>query len=212
MKIPAILIREIYKERGSRGRPISLRQMRAVETYVVANGGKTKGEAIREVGYSEAMAKTPSKVFDSQAVRELMTDMGIDEKPVLKVVNRNLNSRRLEHMTFPPYNEDKGEVEGEEITEEKRGEQLTDGAITEMLASVNCTVRKIVHGDNARHVYFWSDNSKAQLTAADMIFNLLGSYAPKKVEGKHAHLVGTFSMSDLRKKMKEKGIKIINNN
>lgn len=192
-----------------RQRTPSLRAVRAVEIYLGEKGGKTKGQAVLEAGFSETVIKTPSKVFDGKAVRELMTDMGLDEKPVLKVVNRNLNSRKLEHMTFPPYNEDKGESEdGEEITEEKRGEQLTDNAIVEMLASVNCTVRKIIHGDNARHVYFWSDNSKAQLGAADMIFNLLGSYAPKKVEGKHDHRVGVFSMRELREKMKEKGVKV----
>lgn len=47
-----------------------------------------------------------------------------------------------------------------------------------------------------------------QLQALDMSFNLLGSYAPKKVESKNEHLVGLFSMADLRRKVKEKGIKI----
>ena len=201
-----------------RQRTPSMRAVRAVELYLGAKGSKSKAEAIREAKYSEAMARKPNHVFDTKAVRELMTKMGLDETPAINAVKRNLNSRRLEHMTFPPFRE-KSETNksdgGEDIddeqdytTGEKRGEQLSDKEITELLASVNCVVRKIVHGDMARHVYFWSDKDKAQLEAADMIFNLLGSYAPKKVEGKHDHRVGIFSMKELREKMKEKGVKV----
>ena len=54
-----------------------------------------------------------------------------------------------------------------------------------------------------------SEKEHIQMQALDMAFNILGSYAPKKVEGKHEHKVGVFSMSDLRKKMKENNFEII---
>jgi len=52
-------------------------------------------------------------------------------------------------------------------------------------------------------------SERVQLTAADMVFKLTGSYAPTRVEGKHDHRVGVFSMKDLREKMKRKGIKVV---
>lgn len=48
-----------------------------------------------------------------------------------------------------------------------------------------------------------------QLQAADMILKIVGGYAPKRVEGKHDHKVGIFSMKDLREKMRQNGRRII---
>jgi len=213
MKIPATLIREIYKERGNRGRPPSLRQIRAVEGYILANGDKTKAQVIREAGYPESRQNDTSKIF-SRPILAVLDRLGITEGLASEVVKKNLKSKKIEHFTFPPYNKEaiKPDNGQEYRTAEKKGEQLTDQEIIVMMNEVNCTVKKIVHGDLVRHVYFWSPDSKTQLEAADMIFNLIGSYAPKKVEGKHDHRVGIFSMGELRKKMKEKGLKIINNN
>ena len=108
-------------------------------------------------------------------------------------------------MTFPPLRRQGESEDGEEITEKTW--RATDRQRYRGNACKRELHEKIIHGDNAA-VYFWSDNSKAQLGAADMIFNLLGSYAPKKVEGKHDHRVGVFSMRELREKMKEKGVKV----
>ena len=212
----AVTIKDLIRHREREATP---RQVRAVGAYIVANGRKSKAEVLREVGYSEAVATHPDRVFGNPAVRELLLGQGVDEKPAIQAVKRSLNARRVEHIAFPPFrvkadgtdeNEsDEGDDGQGYTTGEKRGEQLSDKEIIELLASVNCVVRRIVHGDMARHVYFWSDKDKAQLEAADMVFNLLGSYAPKKVEGKHEHKVGVFSMSDLRKKMKENGFEII---
>lgn len=51
-------------------------------------------------------------------------------------------------------------------------------------------------------------SGSVQLAAADMIFNLAGSYAPRKsvVLGKHEHRVGL--LSGLRQRMKDAGIKV----
>ena len=53
-----------------------------------------------------------------------------------------------------------------------------------------------------------SEKEHIQMQALDMAFNLLGSYAPKKVEGKHDHRVGIFSMGELRRRMKERGVEV----
>lgn len=199
----------------------------AAAKHLVENGGN-KADALRAAGYSEAVVHTPSKVFDSPAVRAILEENGISEVAVAKVLQRKLKSRRLDHMVFPLYNEDidgsGGDEDGDaqeldDLPEPQddleqalealamrghdgdfiveRGKAMSDKQIVEMLEEQGCRVRRIQHGRTARHVYFWVDNDKSQLEALDMVFNLLGSYAPKKSEVKAQ--VGIFSLKNLRR-------------
>ncbi len=104
-----------------------------------------------------------------------------------------LNASRLDHMVFPPFNQKKADEddgddeEFEDLADlenkgEKFGEQLTDQQIRELLLSVNCNVRKIVHGENQRHVYFWIADNMAQDKALDKAYKIRGLYAPEKRE------------------------------
>lgn len=198
---------------------------RAIQTWLAKGGNKS--DAMREVGYAETMARNPQKIFNTEYAMEILEKAGVDLEGALKQLNRKVTSRRLEHLTFPPFNEQKHDksINGDnsddllddlndtdsgvfENTGKKHGEQLTDDDIREMLLEVNCIVRKIVHGDNARHVYFWSDNDKAQLEAIDKIINLHGLYAPKKTEQKTT-TIHKFSMAGLRKKAVDSGNDII---
>ena len=206
-------------------------QDRALQTWL-ENGG-TKADAMREVGYSESMALNPQKVFNTPYAMEKLAEAGVDLNGALKQLNRKVKSRRLDHMTFPPFNKEKHDksingIDSEELISdlndediakidefgssinigEKKGEQLTDDDIREMLADVNCVVRRIVHGEMARHVYFWTDNDKAQLDAIDKIINLYGLYAPKKTEQK-TETIHKFSMAGLRKRALESGRDVI---
>ncbi len=52
-------------------------------------------------------------------------------------------------------------------------------------------------------------SERVQLTAADTVFKLAGSYAPTRVEGKHDHRVGIFSYTELRAAQKREGIRIV---
>lgn len=204
-------VKRIFRQRE---RKPTLRQVRAVQVYTDGNGRKSKAEVLREIGYSESVANHPDKVFDSRPVIRLMEEMGVTDKLGMEILKRNSQARVPVHFTFPPFNAKKAEAESEDEEDdgtnmgEKFGEQLTDDDIREYLKGAGCTVTKIIHGDQARHVYCYTLNNKAQLQTADMIFNLTGAYAPKKVEGKHDHRVGVFSMRDLREKMRENGIEV----
>lgn len=66
-------------------------------------------------------------------------------------------------------------------------ETLTDTDIKEMLASVNCTVKRIVHQEMSRQVYYWSPDNRARKDAIEMAHKLKGSYAPVKVKGEFEH-------------------------
>jgi len=102
-----------------------------------------------------------------------------------------LNSTNVEHMVYPPFRSEKERKEIEN-TGQNIGEQLTDIEIIQFYKDINCEVRRIVHGDMARHVYFWSADNKARKDAIDMAYKLKGQYAPEKL-----NLTGSISISDL---------------
>lgn len=146
----------------------------------LAENGGNKGEAILDAGYSKVTSETPTKVIESKGFQQLVNERLSDDK-LTNTHEALLQSTRLEHMTFPPFNEEKKDNEG-------KGEQLTDKDIKEMLASVNCTVRKIVHGDLVRHVYFWSPDNRARKDGLDMAYKLKGDYAPEKRVNLNAYI------------------------
>ncbi len=185
-------------------RQLTLKQTRAVQLWVA--NGRSKAEALREANYSEAVVRHPDRVFGSETVRQILRDKGLDEYPAVDQLKRRVHSKRLDHMAFPPFRIRTQEDEDKGIN---HGEQLTDEDIRELLGEVGCVVRRIVHGEMAREVYFWTDNDMAQLKALDMVFKLGGSYAPKQTERKHDHNMAVFSLASLRKKMKENGLTII---
>lgn len=160
-----------------RKRKPSIRQRLAI-AKVVENGGNVS-KAMRDAGYSEATAKNPDKLTESKAFLELTAEYLPDEK-ILQRHAQQLNAHRLEHMVFPlgPDSTPDEDVEEEEdeLPMPPSGEtiDLSDEDIIKMLSELNCTVRKIVHGQQARHVYFWSADNKAQGNAIELAYKLKG--------------------------------------
>lgn len=62
-------------------RPLSCRQTRAIDLWL-KNGRKSKARAIREAGYSEAIAHQPHKVFGSHAVRDELKRLGVIKEEI----------------------------------------------------------------------------------------------------------------------------------
>ncbi len=168
------------------------KQKRAAKA-VAENGGNIS-KAMRDVGYSPQTAKTPQKLTGSDGWKELMGKHLSDEKLAEKH-DALLNSTRLDHMTFPLGPADESDYQPDELDQiaadaetsefpASLGQErttLTDADITQMLADVNCVVRRIVHGRSARHVYFWSADNRARKEALDMAYKLKGRYAATKV-------------------------------
>lgn len=141
--------------------------------------------------YSESMSKKPDKLTKSKGWNILLeTHLGDDL--LAETHHGLLKSTTLDHMTFPPFNavkakkevvtpvtlpSDTGDIEN---VGEKFGEQLNDQEIRDLLASVNCQVRKIVHGELARHVYYWCADNRARKDGLDLAYKLKGKYAPEK--------------------------------
>ena len=62
-------------------RPLTYRQMRAIECWI-RNWRKSKAQAIREAGYSEAVAHQPHKIFNSPAVQRELELRGYGKRGV----------------------------------------------------------------------------------------------------------------------------------
>ncbi len=145
---------------------------------------------MREVGYSPVTAHTPSNLTDSKAFQAWLNESGMTDELLQEVHLGLLKSTRIEHLVFPlgPKTEKEEKVLDrlpanlETILDaelELQRTTLTDEAIIKMLAEVNCTVRTIVHGNTARHVYYWAADTKAREKALDMAYELKDRY-PKR--------------------------------
>jgi len=137
----------------------TIKQKKACER-VVENGGNVS-KSMKEAGYSKNTAKNPKKLTDSDGWQELMdkylpdNDLAIRHKELL-------NATRLEHMVFP--------------------KSVKDKEIKSLLESVNCNVRKIQHGDQANHAWFWAKDNIALKSALDLAYKLKGKYSAEKIK------------------------------
>lgn len=153
--------------------------------------------------YSPTNTSISAKITALPEFQELLNTHLQDEKVAIRH-SQLLDSTKMDHMVFPlgPEGEDEINLSGgvtsridteddEEVGEEDIDEEglperlkaerttLTDKEIVAMLAEVNCTVRRIVHGQTARHVYFWTADNKARKDAIDMAYKIRSRY-PKE--------------------------------
>lgn len=82
------------------------------------------------------------------------------------------------------FEEEEGE-DGEDAVKpvdiNQDGASMTDKDIVELLASVGCTVKRIIPMYGLRHVYFWSPDNMARDKALDKAYKIKGSYAAEKL-------------------------------
>lgn len=176
-----------------------------VAGLLTENPGMSVGEAMRETGYALTTSLKPSNLTKSKAWSELL-DEYLPQNEILDTHKALLRASNLDHMTFPLGPKTQLEIESWHAERETaalklkkpyiRGETISDEDITAILAEKNCTVRKIVHGEQARHVYFWSADNRARKDALDMAYKLRGTYAAEKHLHVQFSLVGLGSERD----------------
>jgi len=165
---------------------------------LVGTGGKM-APAMREAGYSDVMVNNPQRLTKTKTWNDLLEEHLPDSLLTESHVSL-LKSTRLDHMVFPlehtekkvvkkrPKPADEDMDDDEEMMDApqmlSKEDILTDKDIKEMLLSVNCTVKRIVHGETCRHVYFWSSDNKAKKEALEMAYKLKSRFT-EKTETKH---------------------------
>lgn len=140
-------------------RQATLRQKRAAEMVAT---GRSKAQILRDVGYSEAVARHPQRVFCSPVVIVLLQERTRDPgREVLEQAAARqkelFNARRLESMTFP--------------------KQLSDEEIQDFLTGNGYIVQKIVHTQRSCRAYYLAPDIAAQTSALNMYYKMCGAYA-----------------------------------
>lgn len=155
------------------------------------------GQVLASVGYGIGVQNQPGRITGTEGFKALL-EQYLPEDMLAKKHVQLLNATRMDHMVFPlgPKDEDDINFSGARVTKEDEGEDegdrdsereefkerttLTDQEIIEMLAEVNCKVRRIVHGNTARHVYFWSADNIARDKALDKAYKLRKRYGEEQ--------------------------------
>lgn len=164
-------------------------KQKKVAKILLENKGKPVSIAMLEAGYPPATAKNPQQLTNSQGWQELMAEYLPDDE-IAEKHKGLLRATRLDHQVFAlgPKNEEdkKAYIEADKLKAAKDGkeyrevEYVTDEDIREMLEEINCKVRRIVHRETARDVYFWVADNKPRKDAIDMAYKLKGQYAPDR--------------------------------
>ncbi len=155
------------------------------------NTGKVSvSKAIRDAGLPAVTQKNPQQITRSKGWEELMKEH-IPESLAIETHKSLMKATHLDQMTFPALKKPKKpkvnlnkdeEDDYEEIIEDDT-EQITDEEIKIMLAEVNCTVKKIIHGQDFRYVYFWSADNRARKDGLDIYMKIKGKYKLPPGEG-----------------------------
>lgn len=61
---------------------------------IMAANGSSTASAMRQAGYSEAVARAPSKITRSEAFIQLMDDVGITDRRLAEVLNGGLTATK----------------------------------------------------------------------------------------------------------------------
>ena len=177
----------------------TIKQAEAIATHV-ANGG-SKADALRAVGYSEAIARNPQRVFNSPIVQAILEEAGVEIVPLIRDLHRMAKTAgKVDYAEFPPLRdqEDFNPFEDEEDT--SGDEQLSDEEIRTMIEEKGGFVKYIKHTKRGRHVWFFAPDNKSKLEAMEKLINLHGIYAPKRTDLKVT--VGVFT--SYREKMEQR--------
>jgi len=150
----------------------TIKQKTAIKK-MVENGGNM-GKAMKEAGYSDAMAKNPQKLTESAGFQELMNQAGLSDQELLSKHSELLNSAVINSVTFSTFkNPKKG----------KKYKALTDEEIKKIIENApGCKLIRVLRTPTEAIAYYYSPDARSRKAALDMGYKLKGNYAPEKKE------------------------------
>lgn len=154
----------------------TLRMIRAVE-LMVADGCKSAAGALREAGYSEAVARNPGKVTASKAFQDLLMQRLPTDEVLLQEHVSLLHASSLAHYDLPlmgetPADGDSAEQEAVELINSVPGWR-----------AVGCARIKKPDGSEFVRAYYLKPEQHIRLKALDMVYKLRGLYTQPKAAG-----------------------------
>lgn len=155
--------------------PKQMKAAKLISENISSDKPKSQGEILREAGYSETQSKRPGDIIQADSFQDLL-DQVMPDNDLATIHKRLLQTRKIEHMVFPLMIDEAEESilnEGQTL-KITNGQTLTDDDICEMLLEVNCQVKKIMHSETARHVWYWAHDANAQTKALELVYKLKG--------------------------------------
>lgn len=121
-------------------------QHKKVFQNLAENGGSLR-KAIKQAGYSDTVADNPSKITKSKSWKALL-DQYLPESRLLEVHDQQLNSYKLQSMTFQ--------------------KQIDDETIYELMESINAVLKKIVEIPIGKVVFYITADNQSRNKALEM--------------------------------------------
>ena len=120
-------------------------------------------QALLDEGYSESYARAGGHLPKKKTWEQLLEERLGDDK-LSNIHSQLMIAKRLDYMLFTA--------------------EITDQDIYDLLESVNCTPKKIVHGIAGVHVWFWSPDNKTRKDALELAHKIRGKMSPEVIEFK----------------------------
>lgn len=148
----------VNKVKTSRQSP-TLRAKKAVK-LALENGGNVS-KAMREAGYSEAMAKNPQKLTQSKAWNDIMEEVFPDNF-IVEQHRKLFESRQLDYFVF--------------------SKSMLDEEIRQHVEAAGLSVIVIRASDKGKMAFYSTPNDIVRQKALADIYKIKGRYAPEKVD------------------------------
>lgn len=180
VKKPLITLKQIAS-------PRQIIAVKALSEAVRKSKGKKSiaiGKIMREAGYSVEFSKQPSRIIKSKSFQELLAEYLPDDL-LSKTHSQIITAKSIDHRTFPTA--------------------TTDEEIKEIIESVSgCVVKKIQHGEQANHVWYWTPDNTSRLSAIKEGYRVRNKYPAEKHE-----IETTIKFEDLNDEELDKAINAI---
>lgn len=148
---------------------VALKHKRVLDN--VGKSKKSRYQAMIDEGYSPSYAKKGG-VGKTKSWEKLLEERLNDEK-LSHIHQQLLVGKKLDYMLFTA--------------------EISDKDIYELLESVGCVAKKIVHGIQGTHVWFWGPDNKTRKDALELSYKIRGKFAAEKFE---VEQTGLRAMSD----------------
>lgn len=152
---------------------VALRHKRVLDRVLkVGQGRKTKlYDAMIAEGYSEEYARSGGIKF-KKSWDQLMTERLGDDK-LSNIHQQLMTAKKLDYMLF--------------------AHDIPDEAIYELLESVGCIPKKIIHGAMGTHAYYFAPDNKTRKDALELAHKIRGKMSPETIK---IEQTGLRNMSD----------------
>lgn len=142
---------------------VAIRQKKVLDNLaknVGENRKNTMQAAMIAAGYSESYAKS-GHIKKKETWNQLM-ERYLPDTLLASTHNELMGFKKLDYMLFSA--------------------DIEDPDIYELMASTNCTVKKIIHTKSGTHCYYWQPDGRIRKDATELGYKVKGKMAPEKFE------------------------------